>query len=300
MHFLITGGYGAFGYHVAKALEEMNHVCSIYDRLEDWHFEEEYEKPKNLALTFAASNNSFMQALQSSQAKAVIHCAEQTVPDISMAEHIIFDNLQLTTHIIQTCSQRGIRCIIPCWTEFEKEPIEHSDNVLWRTTLAWKAKLPKYFNVGNAVNSVIFLPRLIGPYFNDNTFGNVVKRLYRFAAFGNAAVAYESEFPKKKYSTVPWIDADLAAMEVVQQASVRSRLDYYVDGIPVSTYHVAEHALHLMKEITGIEPDVIEVLDQRSDPFQIAAENRKATEQIQALSPSLERTIGVWERSYDE
>jgi len=284
MYYLVTGGFGAFGYHILKALEAEGDTCSIYDRLSDWGFMEDYEHPTNIRKTYNAMQVSFSQALITTRPDVVIHCAERTCPDISMSEQIMNDNVLFTVQVLQLCSRAGIRCIIPAWKEFETS---RSDS-FWATSLAWKTELSHFFNIGNAVNNVIFLPRLIGPYFMETTFGNVVKRVYN-STIGVTSIAYEHEFQKKKIS---WIDTDEAANRVIDESKRRSRVNCYVDGHEATAMQVAQQTVIKTSKLTGIVRDEVQLLSERGDSLTIKAIQVKVK-----LEPAIEKSITLWERN---
>ena len=226
MRVLVTGGYGVLGYHICCRLAELGHEIAIVDYLQGWEFgegipSEDIDIP-NVSDYF---NDNFMQAMVRFKPERVIHCAEHNGPDISMAHSMAHTNIGFTTQVVHMCASQGIRCVVPAWSEYRK----NAGSTFLGQTLKWRSKITNHFNIGNGVNSTVFMPRIISPY-EDIQFGTVVNRVYRTLLDGKLVHFYEDEIGSSFNEFAVWCSADHAAEKIVDVTLRRTRNNITIQG----------------------------------------------------------------------
>jgi hypothetical protein len=240
MRILVTGGYGCLGYHLIKHLVEENNDVGIIDIVEDWNFDIE-NKPK---VEYLGNSQAIKTEFRKFKPHCVVHCAEHTQPDISLAENTTFTNIAMTTTIIHTCASNGIACIVPAWEEITRIIMKD----FWMKSVEWRAEIGSKFNLGNGVNCSVYLPRIISPYTNETEYGAVVNRVYNSIKYGGYCFIYNQEL---EY-TASWCSPENAINEIMKKISTRSREDIIYRGNIVSANAIIGYILDKM-EVENIE-----------------------------------------------
>lgn len=286
MNFLITGGHGALGYHLTKKLKEDGHHVTIYDRVPTWMFAEGDVDLK--ADEFIdATITSIGGVLHRRRDYIIIHAAEYTCPDIGFAANMIYDNVAFTTQLLQECAARGMRCLVLSWDD------NLNVDTFFIKTIKWKEELVHYFNKGNAVLNVLRLPRLIGPYFAETSYGgSFVKRVYNSAVHGRMCITHEHEFVAR-YLTEHWSDVEDTVDEIIEMSMRRTR-ETHICAKNIARMHMSD-IVEIIIEITGVES--ITIFDSRKDEIIIPGTIYGFEKRISLIKPVIERCVDVWQRA---
>lgn len=275
------------GYHVCCRLAELGHELAVYDLLDGWDFNERYLEEIPDVLTTYKSPRLFRQVLHTFKPDCVIHCAEFNSPDISMAEHMAY-NVGVTTEIVHACAEAGVRCVVPAWSEFKHG---FKKSFLGRTLL-WRSQITDKFNIGNGINSTVFLPRIISPFMMFQ-FGGLVNPVYNSLLEGKPLILYEDENCSEMLTYHQWCSATVAADHVVQMAIRKTRNDGHLEG-PIAHPRciVAYVAMRL-----GL--DVVEVHDDAGrDVYELRfSDYPEINDRIfKPIKQMIDEVIDVWER----
>ena len=289
MRYLITGGYGALGFYLACRLRQEEHDVAILDKYDGWIFNEEFTTP-SIQESFDAG--SLQRAFIKFKPDVVFHCAEETIPDPSLAEHMMHSNLTFTTTVLRTCAAREVRCVVPAWFDIDgTHPDKSADPVIdiWKKTVEWRASIIENFNKGNAINNVVWLPRVLGPHFNINTFGNVVKRVYSAAVTTGNAQFWKGEF--RRYNNKEWWGSvDDVVTELIQISQIRTRNEYEIQKkYLIPTTDLLNQTIFLASGL-----DEVEVFTERQEPRTFINVDCSDSRFLTPILATLEGTINVW------
>jgi len=292
MRVLVTGGYGVLGYHLCKKLASITgYEFAIVDNKDSWDFEEPYE---NIEPNDYFEDN-FRLGFARFKPDKVIHCAEFSDPQIAMSEHMAYTNVGFTTQVVHTCSAKGVRCIIPAWFEFVSNG---QYKYIWSKTVAWRASVSESFNKGNAVNSVVYLPRIISPYQNGNNFGSVVKRVYNSIVDNRILFIHDSEIPDGVRATVPWCSHELAVEAIMRMMLRNTRENYREPGFEFPVINIIEYIAYQLGVTTVVahyQGQSITISSSTKKHLKSYSNELRRT--FKKLQPLIDGAIDVWERT---
>jgi hypothetical protein len=280
MEILITGGYGALGYHLLKCLRAQdlhneNRICCI-DIYDSFAFEYDVEKLTYNSTAHAFNHNEMYNAV--TRADIIVHLAEYNNP-LTDPLDAITNNVGFTTQLLMLAAHRGKRVIVPCWKEFYfNTPVTP-----WESSIKWRQELSSMFNMANAVVNQVFLPRLISPLHTDMTYGNLVKRFYTAGATNQPADVSPGEIDDK----AEWCWVGAAVEAINSTMARRTRASVYVNGAVIPTQSIAEY---ISFKLGG---EVIEVREPKDKILRATHAERTMLDDA-TIQASINRCIEVW------
>jgi hypothetical protein len=187
---LLIGGFGGLGYEVAKVFVENGWEVGILDKTDvHWNSNLEFELEEiphtNLNIP---SENIFGFQFQRAEVDAIVFLAETNDISASHDDVLVKNNVVTPTYIASNLAHSKCkRLVVVGWQE------NFGNFNLLTRTLKERVEYTSFFNKGNNVISHMYLPRLIGPYHHHRTFGNIVKRVYKYISQGQMPVGIEEE-----------------------------------------------------------------------------------------------------------
>lgn len=218
---LLIGGYGGLGYEVAKVFVENGWEVSIEDRDSISHWNDNLDTQVEDIPHIRVTSNYFRVL----NVDAIIFLAETNDINTSYDDILVKNNVVTPTYIASNlANSKCKRLVVVGWQE------NFGNFNLLTRTLKERVQYTAFFNKGNNVISHMYLPRLIGPYHHHRTFGNIVKRVYKYISQCQMPVGIEEEITvdtsikdARTLDAVTFISSRDAAIAVYEQACRNTR-----------------------------------------------------------------------------
>lgn len=225
---LLIGGFGGLGYELAKVFAESNWEVTIEDlpRIKSWkdNIDTDYidDIPHKNAIGL---ENIFGNHFRDLQVDVIVYLAETNdigaIPD----DYLVKNNIVNSTYVASNLAySKCKRLVVVGWQE------NFGNFNLLTRTLKERVEYTTFFNKGNNVISHMYLPRLIGPYHHSKTFGNIVKRVYKYLSREQMPVGLEEEITcdtsikdNRTLDAVSFMSSRQAAICIYNQACRNTR-----------------------------------------------------------------------------